>query len=141
MQSRFRNALLAVAAFAAAAFTPPQARAQSAGAVTITVASPTEFAGRVLSPGAYVLRPAGGQWYLTLEESGTHRTIGFVRYNSVTEREGDEAKVTTAALDEGGPAKFAITSVYVPATGREYWFARIDRAAPQTIATVISSGK
>jgi len=141
MQSRFRNALLSIAALAAVAFTPARAHAQSAGAVTITVASPTEFAGRVLSPGAYVLRPTGGQWYLTLEESGTHRTIGFVRYSSVSESEGNEARVTTATLDAGAPAKYAIASVYVPSSGREYWFALPERAAPQTIATAISSGK
>ena len=138
MQSRFRNALLAIAALAAIAYTPQPALAQSAGAVTITVASPTEFAGRVLAPGAYVLRPATGQSYLTLEESGTHRTIGFVRYRSVSERDGDQAEFTTAALPADAPAKLAITSIYIPAVGREYWFAP-DRPAPQQIAAASTS--
>jgi hypothetical protein len=141
MQSRFRNALLAVAALAAVASTPQRALAQGAGAVTITVAAPTEFAGRVLTPGAYVLRPAAGQWFLTLEESGTRRTIGFVRYNSVSERNGEQAEVTTAALEEGAPAKLAITSVYIPAAGREYWFQRPEHTAPPQIAAANSSGK
>jgi hypothetical protein len=141
MQSHFRNALLSVAALAAVAFTPPRALAQSAGAVTITVAAPTEFAGRVLAPGAYVLRSAGAQWYLTLEESSTHRTIGFIRYRSVSEKEGAEAKVTTAPLDDGAPAKLAITSIYFPASGREYRFATPERSAPQAIAVANSSGK
>jgi hypothetical protein len=141
MQSRFRNVLMAVAALAAVAFTPSRALAQSAGAVTITVATPTEFAGRVLAPGAYVLRPATGQWYLTLEETGTHRTLGFVRYTTVSERQGDPAQITTAALDANAPAKFAITSVYIPAAGREYWFQRPERTAPPQIAAANSSGK
>ena len=138
MQSRFRNALLAIAAFAAVAFTPQPARAQSAGAVTITVSTPTEFAGRVLAPGAYVLRPTSAQWFLTLEESGTHRTIGFVHYNSVSERDGDKAAFTTTALAAGSPAKFAITSIYIPAVGREYWFTP-DRPAPAQIAAASTS--
>ncbi len=137
MQSRFRNALLAIAALAVA-YTPQPARAQSAGAVTITVATPTEFAGRVLAPGTYVLRPTSAQWFLTLEESGTHRTIGFVHYNSVSERDGDQAQVTTAALADGAPAKRAITSIYIPAVGREYWFTP-DRSAPQQIAAASTS--
>jgi hypothetical protein len=143
MQSSFRNALLAVAVIAAVAYTPSPALAQSAGAVTITVASPTEFAGRVLAPGAYVLRPATGQSYLTLEESGTHRTIGFVRYKSVSERDGDQTEFTTAALPPDAPAKLAITSIYIPAVGREFWFATPERPAPQQIAaaSISSSGK
>ena len=143
MQSRFRNALLAIAAFAAVAYAPPQARAQSAGAVTITVATPTEFAGRVLAPGAYVLRPTSAQWFLTLEEFGTHRTIGFVRYRSISEHAGDQAQVTTAALDAAAPAKLTITSIYIPAAGREYWFATPERSAPQriTAASTSSPGK
>jgi len=139
MQSRFRNALLAIAAVAAVAFTPQPARAQSAGAVTITVATPTEFAGRVLAPGAYVLRPTSAQWFLTLEESGTHRTIGFVHYNSVSERYGDQAAFTTTALGAGAPAKLAITSIYIPAVGREYWFAAPERTAPAQIAAASTS--
>lgn len=138
MQSRFRNTFLAIAAFAAVAYSPQAARAQSAGAVTITVAAPTEFAGRVLAPGAYVLRPSSAQWFLTLEESGTHRTLGFVRYNTVSERNGDQAQVTTAPLPADGPAKLAITSIYIPAAGREYWFAP-DRPAPQQIAAASTS--
>jgi hypothetical protein len=139
MQSRFRNALLAIVALAAVAFTPQPARAQSAGAVTITVATPTEFAGRVLAPGAYVLRPTSAQWFLTLEESGTHRTIGFVHYNSVSERDGDQAEFTTTALAAGAPAKLAITSIYIPAVGREYWFAAPERTAPAQIAAASTS--
>jgi hypothetical protein len=143
MQSRFRNALLAVAALAAVAYSPQAARAQSAGAVTITVSTPTEFAGRVLAPGTYVLRPATGQSYLTLQESGTNRTIGFVRYKSVSERDGDQAEFTTTALAADAPAKLAITSIYIPAVGREFWFATPERPVPQQIAaaSISSSGK
>jgi hypothetical protein len=139
MQSRFRNALFAVAASAAFAFTPQPALAQSAGAVTITLATTTEFAGRVLSPGAYVLRAAGNEWYFTLEESGTHRTIGFVRYSNVSERGGERAEVKTAALAADAPAKLAITSIYIPAAGREYWFTPPERQAPQPIAAASNS--
>lgn len=141
MQSRFRNVLMAVAALAAVAYTPQRALAQSAGAVTITVAAPTEFAGRVLAPGAYVLRSMTGQRYLTLEESRTHRSLGFVHYTNVSERQGDPAQITTAALDANAPAKFAITSVYIPSTGREFWFAKQERPAPQPIAAANSPGK
>lgn len=139
MQSRFRNAFLATAALAAVAFTPPRAVAQSAGAVTITVATPTEFAGRVLSPGAYVLRTTGNEWYFTLEESATRRTIGFVRYSNVSERSGELAEVRTAALGAEAPAKLAITSIYIPAAGREYWFTPPERQAPQQIAASSTS--
>jgi hypothetical protein len=140
MQSYFRNALLTVAALAALAFTPQKALAQGEGAVTITVAEPTEFAGQVLAPGAYLLRKPFGEWYLTLEESSTHRRIGFVRYQSVLERQGVEAQLTTAALDDQAPAKVAITSVYIPATGREYLFGRPERTTSQPAATD-SAGK
>jgi hypothetical protein len=78
---------------------------------------------------------------LLLEESHTHRTIGFVRYHSVLERRGDAPEVTTATLPDGAPAKLEITSAYIPATGREYVFAPSERTVPQPAAGTNYSGK
>jgi len=141
MQSYFRNALLAIVALAAFVSTPQKAHAQGEGAVTITVTEPTEFAGRVLAPGAYLLRKPFGDWYLTLEESSPHRRIGFVRYYSMAERQGHEAQLTTTSLDNQSLAKVAIPSVYIPATGREYVFERPDRTTSQPAAATNYAGK
>ena len=131
MQSYFRNALLAITALVALASTSQNAHAQSLGAVTITLTEPTEIAGRVLDPGEYVIRKPFGQWFLTLEEGRSHRTIGFIRYQTTSDHENGEARVTTAALDENAPAKIAIRSVYIPETGREFNFAVSEPRASQ----------
>jgi hypothetical protein len=139
MQSYFRNTLLALAALAAFVSTSQKAYAQGEGAVTITVTEPTEFAGQVLAPGAYILRKPFGEWYLTLEEKTTHRKIAFVRYQNATEREGAEAQLTTAALEDQAAAKVGITSVYIPTIGREFTFAL--PKASQPAAVTDSAGK
>ena len=138
MQSYLRNALLAIVALAAFATTSTTtASAQSAGSVTITVNEPTDIGGQiVLAPGAYNLRQSSGEWYLTLEDAATRRTLGFIRYESSLERQGNEGRVTTAALD-GAEAKLAITSVYIPASGREYTFPRTAKA----VSMADSAGK
>ena len=131
MQSYLRNALLAITALVAVASTAPKAHAQNLGAVTITLAEPTEIAGRVLDPGEYVIRKPFGQWYLTLEDARTHRTIGFLRYQTTSDRENGEARVTTTALNDNALAKIAISSLYIPETGREFSFAVPERKASQ----------
>src|ERR1044071_865235 len=105
MQSYFRNALLAITALVALATTSEKAHAQNLGAVTITLTEPTEIAGRVLDPGEYVIRKPFGQWFLTLEDAHTHRMIGFLRYQTTSDHESGEARVTTTALDDDAPAK------------------------------------
>jgi hypothetical protein len=131
MQSYFRNALLAITALVAVASTAQKAHAQNLGAVTVTLTEPTEIAGRVLDPGEYVIRKTFGQWYLTLEDAHTHRTIGFLRYQTTSDHESGEARVTTATLDDNAPAKIAIRSLYIPETGREFTFAVPERRMSQ----------
>jgi hypothetical protein len=139
MQSYLRNALLAIVALAAfAATSTTTASAQSAGSVTITVNEPTDIGGQiVLAPGAYHLRHSSGDWYLTLEDAVSRRTLGFIRYESTTEGQGNEAQVTTTELAAGAPAKVAITSVYIPASGRAYSFPVNERTA----SAAASAGK
>lgn len=131
MQSYLRNALLAITALVALASTAQNAHAQNLGAVTITLAQPTEIGGRVLEPGEYVIRKPFGQWFLTLEDAHTHRAIGFLRYQTTSEQEYGEARVTTATLDDDASAKLAIRSVYIPETGREFKFAVPERRMSQ----------
>lgn len=131
MQSYFRNALLAITALVAVASTAQKAHAQNLGAVTITLAEPTEIAGRVLDPGEYVIRKPFGQWFLTLEDAHTHRTLGFIRYQTTSDHETGDARVTTTALNDDASAKIAISSLYIPETGREFKFAVPERRMSQ----------